>query len=97
MKTLTVHLDHDQLSRIIAEAQQGDVIVLTDGERRLTLQAGHSDGGELDMEQGRPELAAELLLAGKRRVTAYSREDLEAVAEQIRREKDTKERLKAES
>jgi hypothetical protein len=88
-KTLIVHLSQDQFNGINEEAQEGDVVVLTDGERRMILRAGHSDSQavDLDLEQGRPELAAELLLAGKRRIAACSRDDLGALAEQIRREK----------
>jgi hypothetical protein len=92
MKTVIVQLGRDQLSGIIAETQPGDVIVLTDGDRRLALQAGPADAGALDAEEGRHELAAELLLGGKERRASYSREDIEEVAEEIRR---AKEKLKA--
>jgi hypothetical protein len=95
-KTLIVHLSQDQFNRIAGEAQEGDVVVLTDGERRMILRAGHSDSQavDLDLEQGRPELAAELLLAGKRRVAVCTREDLEALTGQMRRENHREEKAK---
>ncbi len=92
MKTVIVQLGRDQLSSIIAETQEGDSVVLTDGQRRMVLQTGPGGSGTLDSEEGRPELAAELLLGGKERHPSYSREDLEEVAGQIRR---AEERLKS--
>ncbi len=83
MKTVTVHVAKEQLSRIIAEAHQGDLVVLTDGERRMTFEPSVSD---LDLEQDSPELAAELLKAAKGPFTPYSRRDLEKIAEQVLRE-----------
>lgn len=86
MKTVTVHVAKEQFSRIIAEAHQGDVIVLTDGERRMTMESSAADALNLDLEKDSPELAAELLKAAKGPFTPYSRQDLEAVAEQVLRE-----------
>ncbi len=37
MKTLTVLVAKDQLSQLLTEACHGDVIVLTDGERRMAV------------------------------------------------------------
>lgn len=88
MKTVTVQVAKEQFSRIIAEAHQGDVIVLTDGERRMMLEPSMVVGGalNLDLEKDTPELAAELLKAAKGPFTPYSRQDLENVADQILRE-----------
>jgi hypothetical protein len=44
---------------LIAEANRGNVIVLTDGQQKVTLQPGAA----LDLEEDRPELEAELLKA----------------------------------
>jgi hypothetical protein len=37
MKTLTVRVAKEQLSQLMAEAHPGDLVVLTDGDRELTL------------------------------------------------------------
>jgi hypothetical protein len=89
MKTLTVHVAKEQLSQFIAEAHPGDAIVLTDGERRVTLEASPAESGalDLDLEEDSPELAAELLKAAAGPFTSYSRQDLEAVAQQVLLEK----------
>jgi hypothetical protein len=83
MKTVTVHVTKEQLSRVIAEAHRGDVVVLTDGERQMVLEPTIS---EIDLEKDSPELAVELLKAAKGPFTPYSRHDLEKVAEQVLRE-----------
>ncbi len=89
MKTLTVREAKEQLSQLIDEAHPGDLVVLTDGERHMTLEASRAESGalDLDLEEDSPELAAELLKAAKSPFTTYSRQDLEAVAEQVLREK----------
>lgn len=84
---MTVHVAKEQFSRVVAEAHQGDVIVLTDGERRMTLEPSVIGGAlNLDLEKDTPELAAELLKAAKGPFTPYSRQDLENVADQVLRE-----------
>ena len=90
MKTLTVRVAKEQLSQLMAEAHQGDVIVLTDGERRMTLEPSSAVGGALDLnlEEDTPELAVELLKAAHGPFTPYSRQDLEAVAKQVLRERN---------
>lgn len=88
MKTVTLHVTKEQLSQILAEAHQGDVIVLTDGARRVTLEQSAANGGalNLDLEKDSPELAAELLKAAQGPFSPYSRQDLEGVADQVLRE-----------
>lgn len=90
MKTLTVRVAKEQMNKLIAEGHPGDAIVLTDGERRVTLEASPIESGalDLDLEEDSPELAAELLKAAKGPFTPYSRQDLEAVAQQVLREKN---------
>ena len=65
MKTLTVRVQKEQLTELLAEARHGDVIVLTDGERRMSVEASPPHGGalDLDLEEDSPELEAELLKA----------------------------------
>ncbi len=88
MKTVTLHVAKEQLSRILAEAHQGDIIVLTDGARRVTLEPSADHGGalDLDLQKDSPELGAELLKAAEGQFTPYSRRDLEGVADQVLRE-----------
>ena len=83
MKTLTVDEAEKQLGQLIAEAHRGDVIVLTDCEKEVTLEPRSA----LDLEQDSPELEAELLKAANGPFTPYSRKDLEAVAERVIRAK----------
>jgi len=92
MKTLTVHVAREQLNHLISEAHPGDTIVLTDGERRMTLEASPPEGEalDLDLDEDSPELAGELLKGAKGPFSPYSRQDLEAVAERVRREKNFK-------
>ena len=59
MKTITVREAEGQLGPLITEACRGETIVLTDGEKRVTLEPGVP----LDLEEDSPELEAELLKA----------------------------------
>jgi antitoxin (DNA-binding transcriptional repressor) of toxin-antitoxin stability system len=86
MKTLTVREAETQLGRLVAEAARGDVIVLTDGAVEVTL-TPRSPRPSPDPEVDSPELEAELLKTAKGPFTPYSRDDLEAVARQVLREK----------
>ena len=78
----------EQLSQLIAEAHPGVVIVLTDGERRLSTNLAGSGALDLDLDEDSPELAAELLKSVQGPFTPYSRQDLENIAEQVHREKN---------
>jgi hypothetical protein len=73
MKSVTLHLSAEQLTQVLTETQEGDTVVLTDGERQLTL--------KIEPEDGRPELAAEFFLAPKKTRPKYSREQIEEVEE----------------
>ena len=87
MKTVTVQVAKEQFTRLVAEAEEGDVIVLTDGERSMALEASPEAGDpDLDLEKDSPELADELLKAAQGPFTSYSRQDLENVAGQVLRE-----------
>lgn len=82
MKTLTVQQAQTQLGQLIAEANHGSVIVLTDGAQQVTL----SPGAALDMEQDSPELEAELLKGVAGPFTPYSSEEMRGIVERIIRE-----------
>jgi len=59
MKAIPVQEAQGQLGQLIAEACRGEVIVLTDGDKRVTLEPGVA----LDLEEDSPELEVELLKA----------------------------------
>ena len=82
MKTLTVQEAQSQLGQLIAEANHGNVIVLTDGAQKVTL----SPGAALDLEQDSPELEAELLKGIDGPFTPYSSEEMRGIVERIIRE-----------
>jgi hypothetical protein len=82
MKTLTVQEAQAQLSQLIAEANDGDVIVLTDGRQKVTLQPGAA----LNLEEDSPELEAELLKSVDGPYTPYSTEEMRGIIERIIRE-----------
>ena len=82
MKTLTVQEAQAQLSQLIAEANDGDVIVLTDGRQKVTLQPGAA----LNLEEDSPELEAELLKSVDGPYTPYSTEETRRIIERIIRE-----------
>ena len=59
MKAIPVQEAQGKLGQLIAEACGGELIVLTDGDRQVTLEPGVP----LDLEEDSPELEAELLKA----------------------------------
>jgi antitoxin (DNA-binding transcriptional repressor) of toxin-antitoxin stability system len=83
MKTISISDAQGQLPQLVAEALGGETIVLTDGDRSVTI----CPGNLLDLDEDSPALAAELMKAAKGPFTPYSRADLEAVAERVRRQK----------
>ena len=82
MKTLTVEEAQAQLAQLIAEANEGNVIVLTDGRQKVTLQAGAA----LNLDEDSPELEAELLKAIDGPYTPYSAEEMRNIVERIIRD-----------
>ena len=82
MKTLTVKEAQSQLGQLITEANQGDVIVLTDGRQKVTLQPGAA----LNLEEDSPALEAELLKGIDGPYSPYSSEEMRAIVERIIRE-----------
>ena len=88
MKTLTVQLAKEQFSKILTEAHRGDVIVLTDGERRMELEATPPHGGalNLNLDEDSPGLEAELLKAVQGSHAPFSESELRSIAERARQE-----------
>lgn len=85
MKTFTVSEAEGRLSQLLAEAARGDVIVLTDGDIRVTL-APRDARKPLDPEEDSPELEAELLKAIDGPFRPYSEGEFRAVGERIIRD-----------
>lgn len=83
MKAITIQEAQGQLGQLIAKACRGELIVLTDGDKSVTL----DPGGSLDLEEDSPELEAELLKAANGPFTPYSSEEMRAACERIIREK----------
>lgn len=83
MKAIPVQEAQKQLGQLIVEACRGEVIVLTDGDKQVTLEPGVA----LDLEEDSPELEAELLRAANGPFTPYSSEEMRAACERIFREK----------
>ena len=83
MKTLTVQVAEDQFSRLLSEAHRGDVIVLTDGERRMELEATPPHGGALglNLEEDSAELEAELLKTVRGPHAPFSEAELRGLAD----------------
>jgi antitoxin (DNA-binding transcriptional repressor) of toxin-antitoxin stability system len=84
MKSLTIREAEGQLANLIAEAYRGQTVVLTDGERRVTLQPQT----DLDVEEDSPELEAELLKAVNGPHAPFDENELREIAARARREHD---------
>jgi hypothetical protein len=84
MKSLTVREAEGQLADLIAEAYRGQTVVLTDGERKVTLQPQIG----LDLEVDGPELEAELLKAVNGPHAPLGETELQEIAARARREHD---------
>jgi hypothetical protein len=83
MKILTVPEAQGQLTRLIAEVNEGELIVLKDGDKEVILYPG----GALDLEEDTPELEAELLKAAKGPFKPYSPDEMRVICERIVQEK----------
>ena len=79
MKAITVREAQPRLRELIAEACQGELIVLTDGEKQVALEP-HVP---LDLEKDSPELEAELLKAIDGPFAPYSVDEMKAVGKRI--------------
>ena len=86
MKKLTVGEAQGHFAELIAEAHQGAVIVLTDGDKEVWLDP-HKP---LDLETDNPELEAELLKAVDGPFSPYPSEEMRSIGERIiKAEQDT--------
>lgn len=83
MKAVPFEEAQSQLGKLIDEAYSGETIVLTKGDKKVTL----SLGTPLDLEEDSPELEAELLEAVNGPHSPYSTEEMRAICERIIREK----------
>lgn len=82
MKTLTVQEAQSRLDQLILQANQGEIIVLTNGHQNVTLQPGTV----LNPEEDGPELEAELLKGIDGPFTPYSSDEMRNLVERIIRE-----------
>jgi hypothetical protein len=79
VKTLTVGEAQGQLAELIAEAHQGAVIVLTDGEKQVWLDTQKPR----DLETDNPELEAEMLKGIEGPFIPNSSEEMRSIGERI--------------
>jgi len=79
MKAVSVEKAVDQLGKLIAEAYQGETIVITDGDKSVTL----SPPAELDLDEDSPELEAELLKAANGPFRPYREGELREIADRV--------------
>ena len=82
MKAISILEAQGQLGELIAQACRGETIVLTDGDRRVTLEPGIT----LDLEEDSPELEAELLKAVNGPHHPLRENDLKEIAERALRD-----------
>ena len=83
MKAIPIEQAEGRLRQLIAEACRGELIVLTDGERKVTLEPGIL----LDLDEDSPELEAELLKVAGGPFTPYSTEGMRAACQKTIRDK----------
>ena len=83
MKTIPVREAQGQLGQLVAEACRGETIVLTDGDKQVTLEPRVLD---LDLEEDSPELEAELLKAANGPFRPYRESELREIADRALRE-----------
>jgi antitoxin (DNA-binding transcriptional repressor) of toxin-antitoxin stability system len=79
MKAVPVREAKPRLRELIAKACQGELIVLTDGEKQVALEP-HVP---LDIEKDTPELEAELLKAIDGPFTPYSPDEMKDIGKRV--------------
>ena len=79
MKAINVQEAQPRLRELIAEACQGELIILTDGEKQVALEP-HVP---LDLERDTPELETELLKAIDGPFSPYSAEEMKTIGRRI--------------
>ena len=83
MKAIPVREAQTRLGELITQACQGELIVLTDGNKRVALEPRVPP----DLNEDSPELEAELLKAIDGPFAPYSSEEMRAIGERIIHEK----------
>lgn len=83
MKAVSVREAQPRLRELIAKACQGELIVLTDGEKQVALEP-HVP---LDIEDDTPALEAELLKAIEGPFTPYSPAEMKEIGKRVLDEK----------
>ena len=83
MKAVPIEEAEGQLGKLIAKACRGEIVVLSDGDKKVTL----TPGVALDLEENSPELEEELLKGAKGPFTPYSSQAMREACEKIIREK----------
>jgi hypothetical protein len=83
MKSVTMHVEKQQLDQLLAEMAPGDAVVLTDGHREIMLESSPL----LEIDDDNPELAKELLKAVDGPFSDYSRVELEEIVARVQAEK----------
>src|SRR6266516_5468597 len=86
MKTFTVREAEGQLARFISGANEGEIIVLKDGDKEATLDSPRA----LDLEEDSPELEAELLKAVNGPHSPMREGELREIADKVVRERRTR-------
>jgi hypothetical protein len=76
---LTVGEAQGCLAELIAEAHQGAVIVLTDGDKQVWLDTNKP----LDLDTDNPELEAELLKSVEGPFSPYSSAEMRSIGERV--------------
>lgn len=82
MKAISIREAQGQLGQLIAEACRGETIVLTDGDKQVTLEPR-----VLDLDEDSPELEAELLKAANGPFSPYHESELREIADRVLRER----------
>ena len=85
MKAVSIREAEGQLGLLVAEACRGETIVLTDGDKQVTLAPR-----VLDLEEDSPELEAELLKAANGPFSPYHESELREIADRVLRERRAK-------
>jgi len=84
MKAVSIQEAKDQFEQLIEEASRGELIVISSGDKKVTLAPNYMF---LDLEEDSPELEAELLKAVNGPHSPYSSEEMRSACEEIVRKK----------
>jgi antitoxin (DNA-binding transcriptional repressor) of toxin-antitoxin stability system len=82
MKAISVREAEGQLGQLIAEAYRGELIVLTDGDKQVTLEPR----APLDLDEDSSELEAELLKTANGPFAPLRENELREIADRALRD-----------